>query len=168
MSVLRVENKILKYKGISYQISQISSIKIVEIRRNNRRNISLKPLKAYFLLLFFCGFLSAILIANNSIYSLISILVACAMLFLVCKLLAQSIKERFKKQHKILKGLSLRMANGDEPLFLTEDKRLLFNVRDAIYNSINNTPGNSSVTFENVNIEVTDSNQVEIGNIIGS
>lgn len=168
MSILRVENKILKYKGISYQISQISSIKIVEIRRNNRKNISLKPLKGYFILLFFCSFLSAILIANDSIYSLISILVACIILFLICKLLLQSIKERFKKQHKILKGLSLRMANGDEPLFLAEDKKLLFNVRDAIYNSINNTPGNSSVTFENVNIEVTDSDKVEIGNIISN
>ena len=43
---LSVENKILNYKGISYQISQITSMKIVEIKIKNKNVISLSPLRS--------------------------------------------------------------------------------------------------------------------------
>jgi len=81
-------------------------------------------------------------------------------------LINKKIKERNRNKYRSIYGLSLRMSNGDDPIYTTTDKDLIFRVRNAVTESINNTGGRTSVNFDNVNIEITDSEKVEIGNIV--
>ena len=167
MSVLKVENKVLKYKGITYQISQISSIKIVEIRKINRKNVSLEPLKQLVPAFIFLVWVSFSLLQNGIYYGLLACVGAIVILSLIFRILKRKLTELSKQKYLLLSGLSMRMSNGDDPLFISNDKNLLFKVKDALYDSMNNNQVNTSISFDNVNIEVTDSEKVEIGNIIG-
>lgn len=167
MSVLKVENKILKYKGVSYQISQISSLKIVEIKRKNRIHVSLKPLGQLALaFIFFVGLLLA-LVSNGNYYGLLSGMVAIVVFYFMFRIVKRKLVEMSKPEYLKLSGLSMRMSNGDDPLFVSHDKELLLEIREALYDAMNNNQANTSISFDNVNIEVTDSEKVEIGNVIG-
>lgn len=64
-------------------------------------------------------------------------------------------------------GLSLRMSNRDDPLFVSNDKNVLLKVQNAIFAAMNGENENLSVKFDNVTIEIMNSENIEIGNILG-
>lgn len=61
-------------------------------------------------------------------------------------------------------GLSFKMANGENPVFISSNKNLLFKIKDGINNAINQE--NASINFGNVNIDVSNSSDVNIGSIV--
>jgi hypothetical protein len=156
------------YKGITYQISQISSIKIVKITKKNRKDISLKPLKqliplALVLLLICLGLFDS----RNYLYGFLVGIGTIVVLYFIFRILRDQILELTKNKYIRLSGLSLRMSNGDDPVFISDDRDLLFRVRDALYDAMNDITGNTSISFDNVNIDLTHAENVEIGNVIG-
>ena len=167
MSGLRVENRLLKYKGITYQISQISSIKIVEVKKKIRKSVSLEPLKLWIPAIIVFGFLGWKLLENDNYLGILSGLISIFFCYPVYDLLKKKKREADLPEFYTLYGLSIRMANGDDPIFISNNRNVMFKVRRAIYTAMNNPHKNVSVKFDNVNIEISDSDKVEIGNVIG-
>jgi hypothetical protein len=186
MSILSVDNKILRYKGISYQILQITSMKVVEIKVKNRRLVSLKPLKILLPILVIGFSLALIALLDINImgvnqkvllgfnikgiemkeFGLIMLMAGgISGVFSYIKIISK-IREIKKDKYRILYGLSLRMSNGDDPLYRTSDKKLIFEIQDAITYSMNNSGESKTVSFDNANIEIIDAGSVEIGNIV--
>jgi len=169
MSSLSVKNSVLRYKGISYQISQITSIKVVEIK--NKNNFSFQFLKYTSVPFFISSGLSWIIFSMDYLYGLnlseyryygvILSIVALLLLIFSVKKIIFIIKNKFNYMY----GLSLRISNGDDPIFMTSNKDLLFSIESAIHDSMD-SKGGESVIFDNVNIEIKDAGNVEVGNIV--
>jgi hypothetical protein len=164
MSQLTVKNNLLEYKGTSYNIHQISTIQIVEIKGKN--SISFKFLKYMVpFSIIFLGISYFMLSSSsimNSYYNYAFGIGGLGVLFV-----ALTIKKLYKNIHNkffYIYGLDFKMANGENPVFIASSKRKLFEIKDGIHKAINKE--NESINFGNVNIEIADSSHVEIGNIV--
>ena len=168
MSELRVNNNMIDYKGTTYNILQINKIQVVEIK--GKKSVSFKFLKftlpfsailmgvSYFV--FANDYLLDINLYEYRNYAISAGLLGLIILFFSLKKVFSLIKNKIYYMY----GLSFKMANGENPVFMSRDKDLLFKIRDGIYKAINKE--SSSINFGNVNIDIADSSNVEIGNIV--
>lgn len=167
MSTLSVDNRILKYKGISYQISQITSMKVVTIKLKNRKKASLQPLKKSIPISIIGIFIAfAAVQAESGGVALVAFLIAMGSAYYSYSVIVEKIQEMKGDKYSNLYGLSLRLSNGDDPIYTSTNRKLIFNIRDAVSDSMNGSGGAVSVNFDNVNIEITDAENVEIGNVV--
>lgn len=126
MSDLSVNNKVLQYKGTSYQISQISTISVVELRIKNMNKTSLKSLK-YTIPLGLIGIVGGMYIINNSYYDssknfgLAVFIIGLIFAIYAFSIIRKKIKESKNKYHSWY-GIYLKMSNGDDPIFSSQDK----------------------------------------------
>ena len=168
MSQLIVNNNMLEYKGTSYNIHQISTMQLAEVKIKNK--LSFHFLKytvpvsivsiglSYFLL--FRDRLAGISLENCKLYFFAVGVTGGYLLFYSIKKTYFLIKNKFF----YLYGLSFKMSNGENPYFVCSSKSLLLKIKNDINKAINN--GSNMIDFGNVNIKIEDSSNIQIGNII--
>ena len=165
---LSVNNKVFKYKDTFYQISQIASVKVVAIKKVREINlISLKPIKFTFPATFISFFLAELFITSEKemiigiVFFIFGFLLSVYTFFIIKKWITDKRQDKFNKTY----GVSLRMSGGDSPIFISTNKSLMYEIRDAIINAMNQGEDRQIINIEDVKIEVYDSEYVEIATI---
>lgn len=166
MSSLHVNNRVLRYRGISYQISQIASKSVVHIERlKDIKYTSLQPLKFLLPATAVCGLLGYEL-AGRDVEAGVYLLVAAVIMGLIVALLLKFRFDQFRmEKYQKLYGLYLHMSNGDKPIFISSSLAAIEDVDDAVDRAMNSSEG-VSVKFDNVNIDISDSENVNIGSVV--
>jgi hypothetical protein len=165
MAHLSVNSRILKYKDTSYQISQMTSVMPVTIKRKKKiAYVDLAFLK-FFVPAGLFSVLFGIAIFSNSFIWGVSITLAGILSLRYCYQQWQARRAQDSLEtHYLMHGISLRMSNADKQFFVSSDKSLIMEVHDAIIEAMNGVEG-VSITFENANIEISDSENVTIGSV---
>ena len=165
MANLSVNNKVLRYKSTSYQISQITSAKPLPEKKTPRKieQISLNPLKPALTICFVFAAIGLILLSAGTAFGLLAILVSIVCILYSYNLYSNHIEAKNADPYNYMYGISLRMSNGDDPVFYSSNKTTIYGVLKAIESAMNGDE-NVSISFDNANINISNSNDFDIGN----
>ncbi len=176
MARIQISNRVINHKHTIYQISQIVSIKKIEIKRERVIHLAhLKPKNSVlpwivFVLIVVC--FSSFVMEEYMVcgLSFLSVIVSACVLFILNRNMEEYNKkiefdneEKEKLRYFNDYGLSLRMSNGDKPLFMSSES-IVTGMHKALTDAINEEQ-NISVSFEGVNIEINDSENINIGGV---
>lgn len=64
-----------------------------------------------------------------------------------------------------LYGLSLWLSNGDDPIFISHDRKAIEGIDKAVTEAMNGIEG-VSISLDNVNVEILNSDNVNIGGVL--
>jgi hypothetical protein len=170
MSTLEVTNRILRYEGEIYNIAQITSHRVVYVKRRPPRVhlrltlflLAIASLAGGFAWFVFLGSADLPISTKPLEFSAqIAVLVAS----ISGGAVGISVGGRFGIA--LLNALSprtalhLRLANGDSRVFISKDTEKLLEISDAIEDAMNNP--NVTMSFHGANIHVENSENVVIG-----
>jgi len=166
MAKLSVNQRVFKYKQTTYQISQITSVKpFTEERAKNIEYISLDELQTLIPISIVSALVGCWSFYNfKFIFGFIAfgisgfILRYCYKQYIARE--AQNSLEKFTYMY----GISMRISNGDKPRFVSSNKAIIDQTHQAILDAMDGH-SNVNVSFENANIEIIDSENVNLGNI---
>ena len=176
MAKLQVTNNIFRYKDTGYNIAHISAIRLIQRNLTNKKieipsKISFEPVFKYFIFTLLGGFMSFISMKeNNGSIFLISIIISIVLAIITrVKYIAyverknkiQAIKNR--NNSSIMYGIRITFSNGTEKDFESTNEQTIIKINDAIRQAMNKE--NVSISLDNVNIEIHDSNNVDIAKI---
>lgn len=157
---LTVNNKVFKYKDTYYQITQIASIKVVTVKKTNKILVtSLLPLFFVIPLIILCLFFG--ISADTQDMRILFFIGAIGLTIYGFLLKFKHYQDNKQDKYNITYGLSLRMSGGDSPIFMTPKKELVYEIRNGIVDAMNEVAG-VNITMQDVNIDVRDSENVEL------
>jgi len=125
MANLSVNNKVLRYKSTSYQISQITSAKPLPEKKTPRKiePVSLQSLKYLIPIGIMAGVIGFLLLKAEIMYGMLLFLLAVGCLIYSMMLLTEQTKAKNADPYNYMYGISLRMSNGDDPVFYSSNKK---------------------------------------------
>jgi len=165
MANLSVNNKVLRYKSTSYQISQIASAKPLPEKKTPRKiePVSLGSIKFVVPISVVLGLLGFIFFMAENIYGLFLILLCVCCVIYCAMVLTDYYRAKNSDPYNYMYGISLRMSNGDDPVFYSSNKKMIFQVQNAIISAMNGDE-NVAISFDNANINISNSSDFDIGN----
>ncbi len=165
MAHLSVNSRILKYKKTSYQISQMTSIKPGRVtRKKHIEYVSVEHLPLVMLVGAVLAFIGLAALSDGEVSGFLFLVFGGAALFYCYKIWRTRREQNKIDPRYVMYGLSVRMSNGDKEFFLSSDEPLIDKIHNAIVEAMNGVEG-VSISFENANIEISDSDNIQIGNL---
>lgn len=165
MANLSVNNGVLQYKETSYQISQMTSVKPVTVRKERKINyVSLKPILPLLIAAFVFGSTGFALAGSKADIALLFFAVTVGLLIYCYKRISIRLSQNREDTHDFMYGISFYMANGDQELFVSSDRPMILKIYAGVSEAMKGNSGNL-VNFENANIKINDSENFVIGGI---
>lgn len=165
MANLSVNNGVLQYKETSYQISQMTSVKPVTVRKERKINyVSLKPILPLLIAAFVFGSVGSALAGSKINIALLFFTVTVGLLIYCYKRISIRLSQNREDTHDFMYGISFYMSNGDRELFISSDKSMILKISDGVSEAMKGNVGNL-VSFENANIKISNSENFTIGGL---
>lgn len=168
---LEVNNNIFRYKDTRYQVTHISAVRMMErkIRNKNfgKQNYSVKPALQLFAAAAFFAFISYIaynVVDNGWVkFGLIAITVVLGMQGMTKFEEYKKEKKKSATEYYMMYALSIMLFGGSLKYFWSSNQETINKIHNALTKAMNRE--NVSVKLENVNIQITDAENVDIANI---
>ena len=148
-SIIKIRGKTLIFLNSIYQISNISSLRLLDLS-------TVRPFPKYLVSLIIIGLIFLIVPGNIKIFG-----------FLMVAYGAWQLYEYQQNKHRIRYGLKISLNSGEKPIITNSDAEFLKEIMLILYN-IMNSDEPRAVTFNLDQRKIVEDKSINIDNMLGS